>query len=170
MRQANKIPQLTDDIVKWEPCTEKDVLCARFSLDEWHHIVTDIHSDEEWYEFLQENPNFVRCFVLKRCDNNHPIAFIYLLKEYDDEQIISIHGGGWENPLMYYRGYVLMIKHLLYQGIKVRTYCQLSNPTAIRFDRSIGFIPYRYTEEEVFMWISTKRLENSKLYQRFYKK
>ena len=29
-------------------------------------------------------------------------------------------------------------------------------------------VNYRYTEEEVFMWISSKRLENSKLYKRFY--
>ena len=63
-----------------------------------------------------------------------------------------------------------MIKHLLEQGYKVRTYCQLSNPAAIRFDKSVGFVPYRYTEEEIFMWISRKRLENSKLYKRFYTK
>ena len=69
---------------------------------------------------------------------------------------------------MYYRGYVLMLKHLLDQGLKIRTYCQLSNQRAIRFSRSVGFVPYRYTEDEVFMWINDKRLKNSKLYKRFY--
>jgi hypothetical protein len=159
---------IADGIIKWEPCAENDVICARFSFDEWHRIVADIHSDEEWFEFLKENPDFVRCFVLKRCDDCHSIAFIYLLKEYDDERIISIHGGGWESPLMHYRGYILMIRHLLCQGYKVRTYCKLSNLAAIRFDRSVGFVPYRYTEEEVFMWITLRRLEKCKFYKRFY--
>jgi hypothetical protein len=84
-------------------------------------------------------------------------------------KIVSIHGGGWENPIMYYRGYILMIEYLLAQGLKVRTCCQLSNPAAIRFSRSVGFVPYRYTKDEVFMWNSTRRLKDSKLYKRFYK-
>lgn len=78
------------------------------------------------------------------------------------------HGGGWEKPLLYYRGYILMLQHLLEQGIKVRTYCSLSNIAAIRFDRSVGFVPYKYTDNEVFMWINTKRLKSSKLYKYFY--
>ena len=75
---------IADDFVRWEPYAKEDILCKRFSPDEWHMIVADIHSDEEWADFLIENPDFVRCFVLKRCDDCHSIAFIYLLKEYDD--------------------------------------------------------------------------------------
>ena len=159
---------IADDFVRWEPYAKEDILCKRFSPDEWHMIVADIQSDEEWADFLIENPDFVRCFVLKRCDDCHSIAFIYLLKEYDDERIISIHGGGWESPLMHYRGYILMLKALLDQGFKIRTYCQLSNSAAIRFDRSVGFIPYRYTEEKVYMWLSQYSLQRSKVYKHIY--
>ena len=157
----------SDGIVKWVPYSREEQICSRFPLDNWHSAVHDIDSDTEWADFLEESL-FVKCYVLKLCANNKSIAFIYTIQEDLTGKILSIHGGGWESPLMYYRGYVLMIKHLLDQGFKVRTYCQLSNSAAIRFDRSVGFVPYRYTEEEVFMWISSERLENSKLYKRFY--
>ena len=160
---------IVDDYVKWRPYVSGDILCDRFPLDLWHEIAGDIHSDKEWEDFVLNYGNSIKCWVLERLCKNDPIAFIYAFNEDGNWQKVSIHGGGWGNPLMYYRGYILMIKHLLGQGYKVRTYCQLSNAAAIRFDRSVGFVPYRYTEEEVFMWISHKRLENSKLYKRFYK-
>ena len=120
------------------------------------------------FSYLSES-TFVKCYILKLCSNNKSIAFAYTMQEDFKGKIVSIHGGGWENPLMYYRGYILMIKHLLAKGFKVRTYCQLSNPAAIRFSRSVGFVPYRCSETEVFMWISGKRLQSSKLFKRFYK-
>ena len=160
--------QISDGIIKWIPYHREEKICERYSLDDWHSAVHDIDSDEEWANFLEESL-IVKCYILKLCSNDKSIAFVYTIQEGFTGKVLSIHGGGWESPLMYYRGYILMIKHLLDQGYKVRTYCQLSNDAAIRFDRSIGFVPYRYTEEEIFMWISRKRLENSKLYKRFYK-
>lgn len=157
-----------DEKLKWVPYSKKEKLCSRYPLDLWHQAVHDIDSDEEWADFLSES-SIVKCYILKLCSNDKSIAFVYTMQEDFNGKVFSIHGGGWENPLMYYRGYILMIKHLLGQGLKVRTYCQLSNPAAIRFSRSVGFVPYRYTEDEVFMWISTKRLKTSKLYKRFYK-
>lgn len=158
---------IADNIIKWIPYHREEKICERYSLDDWHSAVHDIDSDEEWANFLEESL-IVKCYVLKLCSNDKSIAFVYTIQEDFAGKVQSIHGGGWENPLMYYRGYILMIKHLLDQGHKVRTYCQLSNAAAIRFDKSVGFVPYRYTEEEIFMWISRKRLENSKLYKRFY--
>lgn len=92
-----------------------------------------------------------------------------LLKEYDNEMIVSIHGGGWSKPLLYYRGYILMLRTLMERGYKVRTYCNHHNTSAIRFSRSVGFIPYRYTDSKVLMWISERTLKNTVLYKRFYK-
>lgn len=161
---------IEDAIIRWNPYTKKEKICARFSSEEWHCIASDIHSDEEWGDFLMEYPDFVRCYVLKRKKDGHPIGFVYIMREYDDKNVLSIHGGGWENPLMHYRGYILMLKYLLEQGFKVRTYCQLSNSAAIRFDRSVGFIPYRYTEEKVYMWLSKYSLQRSKVYRHFYSK
>ena len=90
-------------------------------------------------------------------------------KEYNEEKIVSIHGGGWSKPLLYYRGYILMLKTLMERGYKVRTYCNHHNTSAIRFSRSVGFIPYRYTDTKVLMWISERTLKNTVLYKRFYK-
>lgn len=159
--------EVSDLVVKWVPYCRDEKICKRYSLDDWHKAVHDIDSDEEWADFLEQS-YIVKCYVLKLCSNEKSIAFIYTIQEDFAGKKVSIHGGGWENPLMYYRGYVLMLKHLLNLGLKVRTYCQLSNPAAIRFSRSVGFVPYRYSTEEVFMWISTKTLMNSKLYKRFY--
>lgn len=162
-----KVNPIDDQTIKWVAYTKDEKICGRYSLDEWHRVVHDVDSDEEWANFLSES-TVVMCYILKLCSNDKSIAFVYTMQEDIDGKVISIHGGGWENPLMYYRGYILMIKHLLDKGLKVRTYCQLSNPSAIRFSRSVGFVPYRYSSEEVFMWINHRRLTSTKLYRRFY--
>ena len=159
---------IEDTTVIWEPYYRDIHLCDRFSVEQWGQIAGDIHSDIEWANFVERYVNSVKCWVLKNRATNHPIAFVYLFNEEGYWEKVSIHGGGWEKPLLYYRGYILMLQHLLGQGIKVRTYCSLSNIAAIRFDRSVGFIPYKYTDNEVFMWINTKRLKSSKLYKYFY--
>ena len=159
---------IEDSFVVWEPYYKGIHLCDRFSVEQWEQIAGDIESDTEWADFVGRYSNSVKCWVLKIKKTKLPIAFIYLFNEDGLWKTVSIHGGGWEIPLMYYRGYVLMLKYLLDQNIKVRTYCQLSNRTAIRFSRSVGFVPYRYTDNNVLMWISSKRLINTKLYKRFF--
>lgn len=139
-----------------------------FSQLDWYNIVEDIHSDQEWADFVEAHPGFVSCYILKECDDGEPLAFIYLLKEYDNEMIVSIHGGGWSKPLLYYRGYILMLRTLMERGYKVRTYCNRDNSSAIRFSRSVGFIPYSYTDSKVYMWVNYKRMTSSKLYKYYY--
>ena len=117
-------------------------------------------------EFVAKYPEIVKCYVLEECVTSSEIAFVYLYRE--DSNSVSIHGGGWKNPILYYRGYVLILRCLLEKNIKVRTSCRLSNPAAIRFSRSVGFVPYRYMNNVVHMWISEKRLKSSTLYRRFY--
>lgn len=159
---------IADSTVVWEPYHKDIHLCDRFSVEQWEQIAGDIHSDIEWANFVERYVNSIQCWVLKNRATNHPIAFVYLFNEEGYWEKVSIHGGGWEKPLLYYRGYILMLQHLLGQGIKVKTYCSLSNIAAIRFDRSVGFVPYKYTDNEVFMWVNTKRLKSSKLYKYFY--
>lgn len=60
-----------------------------------------------------------------------------------------------------------MLKYLLEQVLKARTYCNVSNPMAVRFVRSVGFVPYRYTKDEVFMWITENRLKGNSISQRW---
>jgi hypothetical protein len=156
-----------DKAIKWIAYTKEEIICKRFPLDQWHLAIHDIDSDKEWASFLSES-TFVKCYILKLCSNNKSIAFAYTIQEDVYGKDVSIHGGGWDNNLMYYRGFVLMVKYLLEQGLKIRTCCRLSNPRAIRFTRSVGFIPYRYTADEVFMWINEKKLKSSKIYKRIY--
>lgn len=163
------VQPLSDGTIKWVPYCREEIICKRFPLDVWHQIVHDVDSDEEWAEFLEKS-YFVKCFLLKLCSKNESIAFVYVMQENYEGTIVSIHGGVWDSSLLHFRGYILMLKHLLEKGLKVRTYCKISNSTAIRFDRSVGFVPYRYTEDEVFMWINEKRLKGTKLYKRFYTK
>ena len=167
MRLKDNI-NISDGIVKWIPYSNEEKICERFSLDEWHMAVHDINSDKEWEDFLKDS-SIVKCYILKLCSNDNSIAFLYIMQENLAGTVFSVHGGGWENPLMYCRGYILLLEHLLNLGLKVRTYCQISNATAIRLDRAIGFVPYLYSDNEVFMWINNKRLKSSKIYKRFYK-
>lgn len=159
---------ISDSIVKWDKFQPGDVVKNHFSQLDWYNIVEDIHSDQEWADFVEAHPGFVSCYILKKCDDGEPLAFIYLLKEYDNEMIVSIHGGGWSKPLLYYRGYILMLRTLMERGYKVRTYCNRDNSSAIRFSRSVGFIPYSYTESKVYMWVNYKRMTSSKLYKYYY--
>ena len=160
---------IEDSIVIWEPYHNGIHLYGRFSVEQWKQIAGDIHSDTEWTDFIKHYVNSVKCWILKVRETGTVIAFIYIFNEDGFWKTISIHGGGWENPLMYCRGYILLLEHLLNLGLKVRTYCHISNATAIRLDRAIGFVPYLYSDDEVFMWINNKRLKSSKIYKRFYK-
>lgn len=155
--------------IKWKPYSNSDIICSRFPLDKWHQIAGDIDSDKEWEDFIFSHPNSVRCWVLKRDTNDMPIAFVYIYNEDYVWGKVSIHGGGWESPVLCYIGYIMMLNYLLKRGVKVRTSCHLINSAAIRFSKSVGFVPYRYSEDEVFMWISEQRLKSSKIYKRFYK-
>lgn len=161
---------IEDSSVIWEPYHKDVHLCDRFSVEQWKQIAGDIQSDTGWADFVGRYVNSVKCWILKIRATNHPIAFVYLFNEEGDWQKVSIHGGSWESNLLHFRGYILMLKHLIERGMKVRTYCNKSNSAAIRFDRSVGFVPYRYTKDEVFMWINEKRLKGTKLYKRFYTK
>lgn len=152
-------------MVKWKAYSNEDVL-SRFSVSAWKEIAADISSEEKWREFLYTYPEFVQCYILEDMLKSTDIAFVYLYKE--GPKLVSIHGGGWQRPLLYYRGYILMIRTILERGYKVQTCCNLSNSTAIRFSRSVGFIPYAYTPSKVFMWISERTLKRTVLYKRFY--
>ena len=158
---------ISDGVIKWVPYTQEEKIFQRYSLNDWHRAVHDINSDEEWAELLAHS-YIIRCYILKLCSNDKSLGFLYTKREDFNGKVYSIHGGGWGNTLTHYRGYILMIRYLLDQGLKVRTYCQLSNPSAIRFSRSVGFVPYKYSSEEVFMSINLKRLTSTKIYKRFY--
>ena len=157
--------EATDGIVKWKAYSGEKIR-NRFSTDKWNNIAADISTNEEWEHFINSYPDFVKSYILEYVATSLDIAFVYLY--FEEPNVVSIHGGGWEKPLLYYRGYILMLRILTEKGYKVRTYCSLTNSSAIRFSRSVGFIPYRYTGSKILMWLSEKSLKRTILYKRFY--
>lgn len=159
---------IEDYIVKWEPYTKAEKLCVRFSLEQWKQIAGDIQSDIEWADFIGSYSNSVKCWVLKNKRTNSSIAFVYIFNEDGKWNTISIHGGGWKNSIMHYRGWMVILKHLLELGLKVRTACQKNNTTAYRFIKSAGFVNYSSSDTYDYFWINKQRLTSSKIYKRFY--
>ena len=166
-----KILALKDDSVEWVPYMQTErIICNRFPLSEWHKIVADFNSDEEWHSFLAECKDYAQCYVLYRCRDNMPIAFSYYIQEDEKGQVVSIHGGAWgeKNTLLYYRGFIILIQALFDAKIKVRTACLKNNKIAERFIRSVGFVQYKETSTQYHFWINRKRLINSLIYKRIY--
>lgn len=162
---------IVDKNIKWESYdAQKERVCSRFESKEWRKIISGIHTDQEWNEFLTRLAGYTHCFVLYPSERNTPIAFILLMQEDEKGKVISIHGGGWDKSvrlsLLYYRGLIVMIEHLLKQGFKVRTSCLIANERAFRFLRSVGFVKYYSTDTKHLMWINAKRLESSSIYKR----
>ena len=156
-----------DDVIECRPAADGEPICSRFPLGEWHKIANDIHSEQEWQQFVRRY-DFVHVYVCSRRCDGQPIGFVYLFEEEPPAPVVSFHGGRWErmHALIYYRALILLIERLLEAGIKVRTSCFNDNVNAIRFLRALGFVPYRYGRRCIYMWINAKRMYNSKLYKR----
>lgn len=161
---------LTDGIIEWRPYQGED-LCCKFKKDDWNKIVFDVFSDLEWKQFVNEYSDIVNCYTLYLCSTNEILGFVYLYLESFSERVISIHGGGWLFSLrivkFYYRGMFCLLKYLLENGIKVRTYCLKSNKRAQRFIKSIGFVKYKEGINIYYFWINKKRLIINKVYKSF---
>ena len=157
---------LQDKLIKIDVYKKADLVCNRFSKTKWSNIISDISSDVELQSFISSYDTFIFPYVIRRRDNNEDLAFLYMLKEC--RNTVSIHGGGWKSPLLYVRGYILMLNSLIDLHLKGRTKCALSNISAIKLNKGIGFRPYKYTEDSVYMWINCKTLKNSKIYKRFH--
>lgn len=159
-----------DDVIRWDHYNQ-EVICNRFSIEEWHKMVGDIDTETEWQHFVSEYSDFVKCYILRKIGCNEAVAFVYLYKESITNKVVSIHGGGWDKSmhlsLLYYRGMIVMIEHLLNNGVKVRTSCSIKNTIAYRFLHSIGFVKYYASNTHIHMWINEKRLKNSLVYKRF---
>ena len=161
---------IADNLVRWDNYAPSDGVVSRFTKDDWDSIVSSINTEDEWGRFLEENCHFFRCYTLKRISDEEPLAMVYLVNEDLNWGKVSIHGGGWGATSFLFRGYAVMIRRLLSLEIKVQTHTSLNNTRAIRFNRAIGFVPYRYTDNTVFMWISQRTLTSSKVYKWLYEK
>lgn len=157
-----------DDVIRWDSYNNEFV-CNRFSIDEWHKMVCDIDTEDEWQSFLSDFSEFVKCYILKKNDTNEAIGFVYLYKESPSSKVVSIHGGIWDSKtsaLLAYRAIFVLIEHLFNEGMKVRTSCLIENKPASRFIRGIGFVKYYSSHTHTYMWINQKRLNSNPIYKR----
>lgn len=157
-----------DDVIRWDSYNNEFV-CNRFSIDEWHKMVCDIDTEDEWQSFLSDFSEFVKCYILKKNDTNEAIGFVYLYKESLSSKVVSIHGGIWDSKasaLLAYRAIFVLIEHLFNEGMKVRTSCLIENKPASRFIRGIGFVKYYSSHTHTYMWINQKRLNSNPIYKR----
>lgn len=157
-----------DDVIRWDSYNNEFV-CNRFSIDEWHKMVCDIDTEDEWQSFLSDFSEFVKCYILKKNDTNEAIGFVYLYKESLSSKVVSIHGGIWDSKtssLLAYRAIFVLIEHLFNEGMKVRTSCLIENKPASRFIRGIGFVKYNSSHTHTYMWINQKRLNSNPIYKR----
>ena len=157
-----------DDVIRWDSYNNEFV-CNRFSIDEWHKMVCDIDTEDEWQSFLSDFSELVKCYILKKNDTNEAIGFVYLYKESSSSKVVSIHGGIWDSKtsaLLAYRAIFVLIEHLFNEGMKVRTSCLIENKPASRFIRGIGFVKYYISHTHTYMWINPKRLNINLIYKR----
>lgn len=157
-------PLLSDGVVEWVQYSRLDEIYSQFKPKDWNKILFGVGSDTGLANFIEDQT--VGCYILKNCNLNTAIAFIYILPE--GHKGVSLHGGSWKRqPLLLFRGYILMIEYLLCQGIKVKTYCSSNNEQALRFNHGVGFVRYRQTINRTYMWINLKRLHSSLAYRLF---
>ena len=157
---------LEDADTYWEPTSREDCISRHFTFEQWEYIMGKDFSEDIFFYFLENYPFYIKSYTYKR-KNGDVLAFVYIVLDVDRNNVVSIHGGGCSNYRSHYKGYVMIIEALLNCNLKVRTKCVLANITAIRFNRSVGFVPYRYTDTSVYLWINEKRLKGSVMYKRF---
>ena len=153
--------------MEWRPAADGERICSRFPLDEWHKIADDIHSEQEWQQFVSRY-DFVHVYICSIKSTRQPFGFVYLFEEEPPKRIVSFHGGSWSSlhSLTYARALILLVERLLSLGIKVRTSCFNDNPNPLRFLRGLGFVPYLRGARCTYLWINAKRLHDSKPYKR----
>lgn len=160
-----------DDKIQLKPCKGKGII-SKFKPSDWHLIASDIDDEKTLIDFLDNHSDFMECYLLSTKADNQPFAFFYLLHEYDDNRIVSFHGGGWNNTIRYnllhFRAAFLIAHTLEENGIKVRTYCLASNEKAYRFLREVGYIKYRLNGDTIEMYHSEKKMKRSRLYQKLF--
>ncbi len=158
----------SDEIIYWTPYNRSEIICGRFNINEWHLVVFDVDSDTSFANAIEASDN-IKVYILKRHIDDKSIAFLYTKIENKKKSIVSIHGGGWGKSmylsLLYYRGVIIMIENLISKGYMVRTTCLYSNHKAYKFLHSIGFVKYKTSHNQFYMWINLKRLHNSNIYQ-----
>ena len=71
---------LNDSVIRWDLFNNEDIF-SKFKPNEWSLIVSDIYSQQEWQNFINDYCDLVCCYVMRTCRDNREIAFAYLYNE-----------------------------------------------------------------------------------------
>lgn len=149
-------------IISWRKF-RKESLIEKFSVEDWHKILSDIDKQEEFNELLKYD--CVKCFVAYHTQREEPFAFVFTCTVGDK---IFVHGGGWtaNNTLNNYTALIILLERFFKKGLKVRTSCLVGNDKAFRFLHSVGFIKYYSSSAYHYMWLPYKRFVSTPIYKR----
>ncbi|MGM9872841.1 MAG: hypothetical protein ACI30X_05230 [Muribaculaceae bacterium] len=154
-------PCVGDSVVELKAYSGEVDIVSRFSPDNWHHIVTDVDTPQQWEALLENYKQFIHCYLLYRLSDHKPIGFVYLLQEDERGSYLSIHGGGWEhqvNPaVLYMRGFRLIVNELLNRKFRILSRCDISNRRVEKFLRGAGFEETARDEQTIYFKIIPKR-------------
>lgn len=153
-------------MIEWR-CLCEEGIVSRFTLDEWHNIVSDISTEEEFHDFLQNE--FIHGYVAYNRANT-PVAFALLIEELWRGNQVQIHGGCWSGSAWdSYEAMITLIEMLFKDGKAVRSQCTLENTRTTRFLQSLGFINHYTSAHYRYFWLPYKRFVNTSIYKRIHK-
>ena len=78
-------------MIEWRECGDERIV-PHFSQNDWHNILSDISTDEELRNFLQ---NISAHGYVGYNRANMPVAFALLIEELWRGNQVQIHGGCW---------------------------------------------------------------------------
>lgn len=159
---------LLEEFAGWHPYTGKEEIVSRFSEHEWGQIMPFIDSDNNLLDWITDLEGWVFCWLLKRGDSHENIAFLLFMRHHKQVDRLVMHGGAWADnggKCLYPRATAMLLQRILRLGFKVHTVCNIENYRAIKFDRALGFRPYRYHSGRVHLYLTLNLLEKSFLFR-----
>ena len=160
--------ELSNKSVVWYPYTGKEAVVAHFSSNEWFQIMPFVKSDEEFRHWVSGLEEHAYCWLLRNKNSGKDIAFLIFLRHHKDKKRLVMHGGAWADgggKCFYPQAMIMLLRYMLRLGLKIHTTCDKENFRAIKFDRALGFRPYRYDLGRIYFYITLRSLEQSFLFQ-----
>lgn len=152
-------------MIEWRECGDERIV-PHFSQNDWHNILSDISTDEELRNFLQ---NIYAHGYVAYNRANMPVAFALLIEELWRGNQVQIHGGCWSGSAWdSYEAIITLIEKLFKDGKAVRSQCKLENTRTTRFLKSIGFINHYTSVHYRYFWLPYKRFINTSIYKRIH--
>lgn len=124
----------------------------KFSKKDWSRIVSWINSEETIIHYAEEMPFSMAFLSYIHTVTRQPFAFILLLRDHPDNNIITFHGGAWGNAFVNLRCGKHLIETLRNCRFKIRTCVKVENIRAQKFVEALG-LRKSTRKKDVFWYI-----------------